>query len=224
LWIGVLAGLAAWPQVVGAGAAPGGETAPTAEELPAGYEILSADAGWCGPRILYFFCRFYGSEPSLDEVVQTCRSDQGGMTSLVDLVRAAELLELEPVAMEASLDQVAGSGRPAILCLRNNAPLSPDGGSQAVGSTVHFVGLVGPEENGRFWFVDPSRRAVAFPAGLDSLRDRFTGQAILLKGSSSVLVYPGWVRAAGAGVLLAVALLGGILAARQWRKKRTVEA
>jgi hypothetical protein len=84
-----------------------------AEKLPAGYEILSADARWCGPRILFFFSCYYGMERTLDEVVQLCATDEAGLTAMADLVRAARELDLDPMPVEATLDEIVQMGRPA---------------------------------------------------------------------------------------------------------------
>ncbi len=95
-------------------------------------DILYLDAKWCAPRILYFFSWYLRNESlALDEVVELCEADKDGNTSLLDLVRAADGLELSPLPVRCMSDEVLESGGPAIICFvptnsRSAGRRSPD--------------------------------------------------------------------------------------------------
>ncbi len=150
------------------------------------FEILRQDAGWCGPRVLFFFACYLGQDCRLEQVVDLCKSDEHGNTTLRDLVSAARDLDLGPVPIACPAEELLALGGPAIICVRGLA--SADDPREATGDTearewpVHFIGLIGPEEEGWFWVVDPAISTQAIVVHGDALQRAYTGHAILLKG------------------------------------------
>ncbi len=167
--------------------------------VPPPFEILSQDASWCGPRLLYFFARLSGQDCTLDYVVSICKTDEAGHADLLSLVTAARELNLEPLAVECAPEQILSLNGPAILCFRRTAAVINDSGTSEV---LHFVGLVG-KKGDEYWIVDPSVDTAPYPADLDAVKHRFTGHVVLLRGcprpsswlASPYFSYPLWTAA-----------------------------
>lgn len=84
---------------------------------PPGYELLSSEASYCGPRILFFFTAYFGINTDLASIVRLCNTDSDGLTSLLDLVRCAGELELDPEAIACNAATLEELGGPAIISL-----------------------------------------------------------------------------------------------------------
>ena len=154
------------------------------EEKP--FEILRADAAWCGPRVLYFCAWYLGKRPALDDVVALCEADERGFTTLYQLVRAAELLDLQPLALQCSFQDVVRSAGPIVICLR---PLNNEDRPQAERGAVrhHYVALVrGGAEH--CVILDPSHSTRTIEVPTESLAKAFAGQAVFLVGNRPAAV------------------------------------
>ena len=90
------------------------------------HEFIIVDGPWCGPRALYFCSCVHGKERPLSQVVDLCKCDVKGYTSMYNLYDAAELMELQPVAMKCTLEQLQMDSRSAIIPLKaEDAELKP---------------------------------------------------------------------------------------------------
>jgi len=148
------------------------------------FEILRPDAAWCGPRILYFFSWYLGMECDLDDVVHRCATDKTGLTTLANLVEAAESIGLEPTPIRCSSNELRTLTGPAIVCVRN--PRLKDG-------PVHFIGLIARSEDGRSAVIfDPSESLGLFIINEEALGRSFTGEVVLLKRCPRLVIMPSW--------------------------------
>jgi hypothetical protein len=193
-----------------------GSFIPVAEQ----YEVLSSDAAYCGPRILYFFARHAGRECTLEEVVGLCGTAPDGTTDLVSLSRAAEALDLDPLLIQCRADQLLDLGGPAIFCVvRNRSPQKEGGDGELV---VHYVGFVRPEGDA-YRVVDPSLLIGDLRMSEAEVQRSFTGHALLLRGCPRPVVRPAWMTWRNVlGAAVAVSLAGAavtIVARRKIRRK-----
>ncbi len=139
------------------------------------YEVLRADAAWCGPRVLYFFCWLKGKNPSLSDVVELCKTGADGLTTMYNLVEAAETLDLDPDPRKVTVDVLireVGKGRPSIVCLSI-------GKSETQPGYCHFVGLL-TIDKGACSIFDPSIGFDVRIIPISRLVDTFSGDAIFL--------------------------------------------
>jgi hypothetical protein len=134
------------------------------------FDIIRYDAGWCGPRLLYFFCVYQGRDVALPEVLGMCQLTTEGMISLDELTVAAAKLALEPRCVKCSLSQLIETGGPAIIVTGDTG--TPD----------HVIGYLGFDGD-RYIIVDPSTPTESVLMTFDQLHRRFHGEAILLKGA-----------------------------------------
>lgn len=171
-------------------------------------ELLGSDLSWCGPRILYFFMRFRGIDCSLEDVVRRCNSDAKGMTSMKDLVDAADGFGLDPTGLQCSLSELTEGGAHAIVCMR--------AANQDANVPYHFVGLIPTEVPGTVLVVDPSSGASAKETTLDALSRNYSGYAIAL--GTRQFMRPAWATTFTVCVTSAAALS----AVGLWRWRRAV--
>src|SRR5579884_1010025 len=185
--------------------------APTLNPVAKAYEVLQTDASWCGPRVLYFMNEYLGNDCKLDDVVQLCNTDPRGYTTLLDLVRAAEALGLEPEAVACTSDQLLRTHGPAIACIRVGSAVPGSSGSPGEeNATMHFIGFIGRTPDGAYWCIDPAQATTPFPVQEDLFSRSFSGQAVLLRGCRLPAIRPSWMHSRWAlpmtalGVLLSV--------------------
>ena len=70
-----------------------------------------------------FFARYLGKECTLEQVVDSCNTDTEGYTTLTDLVRACEELDLEPLAIECRASDVLSLGDFCVRAFTNSTTL-----------------------------------------------------------------------------------------------------
>jgi hypothetical protein len=172
------------------------------------YEVLSPDASYCGPRILYFFARYTGHSCSLEDVVRLCEAREDGTTDLASLARAAEALNLDPVLIDCTSDQLLELRGPVVFCAR---PFSAPADADPIrdGQPVHFVGMV-RREGEVVYVLDPSMLIGTIPVRREVVRRQFTGQAMLLGGCPRPVARPPWATWRNVlASIFAVAFLGG---------------
>jgi ABC-type bacteriocin/lantibiotic exporter with double-glycine peptidase domain len=164
------------------------------------YEVLSPDASYCGPRILYFFARYTRRECTLEEVVNLCEINSDGTIDLDGLARAAVSLDLDPLLIECRAEQLLELGGPAILCIKtSHAP--PDQDQPSGVERVHFVGLVRSDGDG-YRLMDPSVSMGGQTVSGRAIEAGFAGRALLLRGCPRPVVRPAWVTWVNVMVLL----------------------
>lgn len=192
-------------------------------------EILRPEASWCGPRVLYFFSCYFGNDYSLDEVEFLCNTDENGYTSLLDLAQASQALGLDPTPISCSPEQLLELGGPAIICVlgrerkEGKSPVK-DADKKQDAPVVHFVGLLGREDDG-FVIFNPGLSTGCFKVTPQAIESEFTGHAILLRGCPQPLLWPWWLTFPWSIVtaLLPVSLmLAVILVRRRLRTKARV--
>jgi ABC-type bacteriocin/lantibiotic exporter with double-glycine peptidase domain len=145
--------------------------------------------------VLYFFSRYFDRPESLNEVVALCKPDGDGLTTMRNLHHAAQQLELEPLAVNLSLEELLATNGPAIIGVRVRASQvgSGNGSTRTDGPVFHFVGYVGTKNAASCSIFDPGVATNMVTVSREQLRSIFTGYAILLKGSNTPFVRTSWM-------------------------------
>lgn len=183
-----------------------------------GYERLSLDPGWCGPRLIYYFARCREVEISLSQLVEISRADSRGFATLSDLARAATKCGFAPVGVMGRPAQLLRFGGPAILGVAMRPPPAQGNPKEP---QLHFIGLLraGPQKS---WILDPASKLEPLEVDNDILLPAMTGHALLLDGLAQRYLTAGAIADWAAACLAAspIVVIGGWAMARRLTRRR----